>query len=143
MQRSSPPTGDHLEVGLALADAGVHALISATCETSPAARQLRDAFAAAGLVGAVGHIERFNAALQELKHRLAHGQAGEIFQIATRRVGPFPARIRDVGVVKDLATHDIDMTAWIADSPYAHVQAEGGPHDRAQARGSRRRHRPA
>ena len=118
------PTGDHLEVGLALADAGVHALIEKPlAETSPAAQQLRDAFAAAGLVGAVGHIERFNAALQELKHRLAHGQAGEIFQIATRRVGPFPARIRDVGVVKDLATHDIDMTAWIADSPYAHVQA--------------------
>lgn len=119
------PTGDHLEVGLLLAEAGVHALIEKPlAETTRAAEQLRDAFAAARLVGAVGHIERFNAALQELKRRLEEGQIGEIFQISTRRVGPFPARIRDVGVVKDLATHDIDLTAWVADSGYVSVDAQ-------------------
>lgn len=119
------PTGDHLEVGLLLAEAGVHALIEKPlAETTSAAEQLRDAFETAGLVGAVGHIERFNAALQELKRRLEEGQAGEIFQISTRRVGPFPARIRDVGVVKDLATHDIDLTAWVAGSGYVAVDAQ-------------------
>ena len=68
-------------------------------------------------------LERYNPALQQLKHRLQEGQAGDIFQIATRRIGPFPARIKDVGVVKDLATHDLDLTAWVAGSPYAFVSA--------------------
>lgn len=118
------PTADHLDVGLQLAEAGVHALVEKPlAESVVAAEQLRDAFSSADLVGAVGHIERFNPALQELKRRLRDGQVGEIFQIATRRVGPFPARIRDVGVVKDLATHDIDLTAWVADSTYATVNA--------------------
>lgn len=118
------PTADHLDVGIQLAEAGVHALIEKPLADSVvAAEQLRDAFTRAGLIGAVGHIERFNPALQELKRRLHEGQAGEIFQIATRRVGPFPARIRDVGVVKDLATHDIDLTAWVADSSYETVNA--------------------
>ncbi len=102
----------------------MHALIEKPlADTVAAAVQLRDRFEAAGLVGCVGHIERYNPALQQLKHRLQEGQAGDIFQIATRRIGPFPARIKDVGVVKDLATHDLDLTAWVAGSPYAFVSA--------------------
>lgn len=118
------PTEDHLGLGLTLAAAGVHTMIEKPlADTVEAATQLRDAFESAGLVGCVGHIERYNPALQQLKKRLGEGQAGEIFQIATRRIGPFPARIKDVGVVKDLATHDLDLTAWIADSPFASVHA--------------------
>lgn len=119
------PTGDHLEVGLALAEAGVHTMIEKPlADNVESATQLRDAFENVGLIGCVGHIERFNPALQELKRRIKKGQIGEIFQIATRRVGPFPARIRDVGVVKDLASHDLDLTAWVADSPYESVSAQ-------------------
>ncbi len=119
------PTGDHLEVGLALAGAGVHTMIEKPlADNVESATQLRDAFENVGLIGCVGHIERFNPALQELKRRIKKGQIGEIFQIATRRVGPFPARIRDVGVVKDLASHDLDLTAWVADSPYESVSAQ-------------------
>ena len=44
--------------------------------------------------------------------------------MATRRQGPFPNRIADVGVVKDLATHDIDLTRWVIQSPYATVSAQ-------------------
>ena len=55
---------------------------------------------------------------------IRNGQIGEIIQITTRRIGPFPARIQDVGVVKDLATHDLDLTAWLAESPYATVSAQ-------------------
>ena len=49
-----------------------------------------------------------------MRRRLNNGELGELYQIATRRQGPFPARIADVGVVLDLATHDVDLTAWVA-----------------------------
>ena len=55
--------------------------------------------------------------------RLEHGELGDVYQIVTRRQGPFPARIADVGVVKDLATHDIDLTAWVARSRFRSVAA--------------------
>jgi UDP-N-acetylglucosamine 3-dehydrogenase len=129
------PTGMHEEIGLALAEAGVHALIEKPIAHSvEAGTRLVEAFAANGVVGAVGHIERYNPALQSLRERMAAGDLGEIYQIATRRQGPFPARIADVGVVKDLATHDIDLTAWLAQSEYTTVSAQvstrsGRPHE--------------
>jgi UDP-N-acetylglucosamine 3-dehydrogenase len=129
------PTGLHEEVGLALAGAGVHTLIEKPiASTVHAGERLVEAFEARGLVGAVGHVERFNPALQSLRARIASGELGEVFQIATRRQGPFPSRIADVGVVKDLGTHDIDLTAWLAQSPYASVSARtstrsGRPHE--------------
>jgi UDP-N-acetylglucosamine 3-dehydrogenase len=119
------PTAFHLEVGLALANAGVHALIEKpVADTAEHGRALASAFEAAGLVGAVGHIERYNPALQQARSRLESGELGEVFQIATRRQGPFPGRIADVGVVKDLGTHDIDLTSWVAQQPYASVSAQ-------------------
>jgi predicted dehydrogenase len=119
------PTALHEEVGLRLADAGVHALIEKPLARDTAsARRLVEAFEAAGLIGAVGHIERFNPALQQARRRMADGELGEVLQITTRRQGPFPARIADVGVVKDLATHDIDLTAWVAQSPFVSVSAQ-------------------
>lgn len=118
------PTAYHEEIGLTLAAAGVHALVEKPlAKDSLGARKLAEAFEDAGLVGAVGHIERYNPALQSLRSRLADGELGEIYQIITRRQGPFPARIADVGVVKDLATHDIDLTAWVVDQPYVSVSA--------------------
>ena len=86
---------------------------------TPASKRLVAAFS--NLVGAVGHIERYNPALQQLRSRL--GELGEVYQITTRRQGPFPARIADVGVVKDLATHDIDLTAWVAQSSFKSISA--------------------
>ncbi|UFU02244.1 Gfo/Idh/MocA family oxidoreductase [Ruania suaedae] len=118
------PTRFHTETGLALAEAGVHALVEKPLATDSAgARRLAEAFEAAGLVGAVGHIERYNPALQSLRARLEHGELGDVYQIATRRQGPFPSRIADVGVVKDLGTHDIDLTAWVAQQEFASVSA--------------------
>lgn len=118
------PTGLHEAVALQLADAGVHAMIEKPLAADSAgARRIVDAFAARGLVGCVGHIERFNPALQQLRRRLENGDAGDVYQIVTRRQGPFPARIADVGVVKDLATHDIDLTSWVAQSPFVSVGA--------------------
>jgi predicted dehydrogenase len=118
------PTGLHEEVGLALAAAGVHTMVEKPiADTVAGGEKLAAAFEARGLVGAVGHIERYNPALQSLRARLEAGELGRIFQIATRRQGPFPARIADVGVIKDLGTHDIDLTAWLAQAAYASVSA--------------------
>lgn len=118
------PTDEHEPVGLALAEAGVHTLIEKplSVEYDSAAR-LAVAFEQSGRVGCVGHIERYNPALQNLRARLEQGELGEIYQVATRRQGPFPNRITDVGVVKDLASHDIDSTAWVTQQAYRSVSA--------------------
>lgn len=129
------PTEDHAEIGMLLAEAGVHTLIEKPlAEDVGAARRVAVAFQRAGLVGCVGHIERYNPSLQALRERLAADQVGSVFQIVTRRQGPFPNRVRDVGVVKDLATHDIDLTAWVAGHPFTAVSARtahktGRPHE--------------
>lgn len=121
------PTAMHEEIGLRLAAEGVHALIEKPlAKDLESAQRLTEAFESAGLVGAVGHIERFNPALRQARHRMEHGELGQILQITTRRQGPFPARIADVGVVKDLATHDVDLTAWVAQSDFVAVSAQVG-----------------
>ncbi|GAA4315473.1 Gfo/Idh/MocA family oxidoreductase [Klenkia terrae] len=118
------PTAEHERVGLELAAAGVHTMIEKPiAENGAAGLRLAEAFEAAGLVGAVGHIERFNPALQEMRKRIEDGQLGDIYQIATQRQGPFPGRIADVGVIKDLASHDIDLTVWVAQSDYRSISA--------------------
>ncbi len=119
------PTAFHEPVAVALAEAGVHTLVEKPIALDAAAgERVRDAFGRAGLVGCIGHIERFNPAIQEVRRRVAAGELGEVYQIVTRRQGPFPARIADVGVIKDLATHDIDSTAWVAGAPYDSVSAQ-------------------
>ncbi|HPB71987.1 MAG TPA: Gfo/Idh/MocA family oxidoreductase [Phycicoccus sp.] len=129
------PTGLHEEIGLALADAGVHAMLEKPLAADgPAATRLADAFEAKGLVGAVGHIERYNPALQTARRLLAEDHLGAVIQVVTRRQGPFPGRIADVGVVKDLATHDIDLTAWVTRQEFVQVAAQaahrsGRPHE--------------
>ncbi len=118
------PTAVHESVGLRLAEAGVHTLIEKPVAGDvAAARRLADAFDKAGVVGCVGHIERYNPALQDLRRRLENGELGDLYQVATRRQGPFPERIADVGVVMDLATHDIDLTAWVTQRAYVDVAA--------------------
>lgn len=118
------PTTYHLDLGRQLAARGIHALIEKpVASDSASALELRDLFTSANLVGGVGHIERFNPALQSMRKRLEDGLLGEIYQIATRRQGPFPGRVADVGVVKDLATHDIDLTAWVSQQNYVSVNA--------------------
>ncbi|MHA6694013.1 Gfo/Idh/MocA family protein [Homoserinimonas sp. A520] len=129
------PTAFHLDMGMRLAQAGVHTLIEKpVASTAEDAATLRDLFEAQGLIGGVGHIERYNPALQAARQRIEDGFIGEIYQIATRRQGPFPGRIADVGVIKDLASHDIDLTAWVAQQEYISVNARtahrsGRPHE--------------
>jgi len=118
------PTSTHEALGLELAEAGVATLIEKPlAHDGKAAQRIAEVFARNGVIGCVGHIERYNPALQEMRRRLALGELGTVYQVITRRQGPFPARIADAGVVLDLATHDIDLTAWVTGSPYVSVSA--------------------
>jgi len=72
----------------------------------------------------VGHIVRFSPVIQALKAHLDARELGRIFQIACRRVGPFPARVRDVGVVVDLAPHDLDVMRFISEDEPVRLYAE-------------------
>jgi len=119
------PTHGHAEVVAAALAAGCHVLvekpIAATLDEAD--RMIRQA-AAANRVLTVGHIERFNPAVIELRGRIAEGQLGRLFQCHARRLGPFPPRIRDVGVVIDLATHDLDVMRHLTGSEAVRVYAE-------------------
>ncbi len=120
----SAPTAFHEEISTQLIAHKIHFLVEKPIADSYAsAVKIRDAAKSANVIGAVGHIERFNSALQEARRRVLAGELGTIYQVATRRQGPFPSRISDVGVVKDLATHDIDLTSWITGKKYLQVSA--------------------
>src|SRR5438093_6399046 len=119
------PTRFHVETGLAALERGLHVLIEKPIATTlDEGRRLVTAARERKRVLAVGHIERFNPAVRELQRRVAAGDIGRIYQIQCRRQGPFPARIRDVGVVIDLATHDLDVMYTLAGSEVQRLYAE-------------------
>jgi predicted dehydrogenase len=119
------PTEEHLRAARALATAGVHVLVEKPlAATADEARELIEVVRGAGVQGAVGHVERCNPALRALRTRVQDGLLGDLFVVATERVGPFPDRVRDVGVVKDLATHDLDLVRWLGGAPIERVAAQ-------------------
>ena len=119
------PTALHAQVGMDVLEAGVHVLmekpIAATVEEG---RLLIEKARLMNRQLMVGHIVRFNPAMQVLKQKLQEGALGRIFQVFCRRAGPFPARIRDVGVVIDLAPHDVDIMRFLTGSTPTRVYAE-------------------
>lgn len=121
----SSPTSSHREIAGLLGQAGVPCIIEKPLATSSKeAEELVSIFEANDTLGVVGHIERFNPAVLTLKNLLASGAVGALSNLTTKRIGPFSGRIKDVGVVKDLATHDIDLTMWLTDSRYIEVSSE-------------------
>jgi predicted dehydrogenase len=119
------PTHAHCEVVLDALEAGCHVLvekpIAATLEEG---RRIIDRAAELDRVLAVGHIERYNPAVIELKRRLDDGELGEIFQIHARRLGPFPHRVHDVGVIVDLVPHDLDIMRYLMGAEVQRMYAE-------------------
>jgi len=119
------PTQLHHRVALAALAQGIHVLVEKPITSTLAeADELIHAAAARGLTLTVGHIERFNPAVVELQARLAAGDLGRIFQVQARRLSPFPLHVLDVGVVMDLATHELDMMRYLLGSEVARLYAE-------------------
>jgi UDP-N-acetylglucosamine 3-dehydrogenase len=119
------PTRFHYTVASEVIAAGVPLLIEKPIATTVAqGRELIDQAHRAGVQLTVGHVERFNPAIIALKQQLEQHELGKLFQIIARRVGPFPARIMDVGVVIDLATHDMDVLNYLIGSPITRMHVE-------------------
>ncbi|HEY69436.1 MAG TPA: Gfo/Idh/MocA family oxidoreductase [Anaerolineae bacterium] len=119
------PTQAHYQIATDLLEAGSNVLVEKPiAATLKEAQEIVDLAERKNLLLMVGHIERYNPAITELKRRLDSGELGRSFQIHARRLGPFPARIRDVGVVVDLATHDLDIMRYLTGSEVVRVYAE-------------------
>jgi UDP-N-acetylglucosamine 3-dehydrogenase len=119
------PTGLHYAIGSQLIQQDVHLLIEKPiAATVKEGEKLIELASKHGVVLAVGHIERFNPAVMELERRLRDGMAGRIYQVHTQRLGPYPSRIRDAGVVIDLATHDIDLVRWLINDQIVRIHGE-------------------
>jgi predicted dehydrogenase len=121
------PTEQHFTVARDVLLAGIPTLvekpIAATVEEGAALVALAHEM---GVLLTIGHIERFNPAIIALKEQLEGGALGKVYQVHVRRIGPFPARIKDVGVVVDLATHDLDIMHYLTESNVTRLHAEVG-----------------
>jgi len=116
------PTHLHHDLALACIRRGIHVMVEKPIASS--AEEGRSIIAAAhraGVILMVGHVERFNPAVAAIKEAI-HGE--DILSIAITRVGPFPPRMSNVGVVIDLAVHDIDLIRWFTDSDIIEVQPQ-------------------
>src|SRR5437016_8423005 len=116
------PTHLHLELALHCIKRGVHVLVEKPIAPSVAeGRSIIAAARHAGVSLMVGHVERFNPTVEAIKNAI---RAEDILSIAITRVGPFPPRMSNVGVVIDLAVHDIDLIRWFTESEIAEVQPQ-------------------
>jgi predicted dehydrogenase len=119
------PTQFHHPVVLNVIDAGCNVLVEKPiAATVVEGKEMNARAKAKGVKLMVGHIVRFNPATQMLKSQLDIGSLGQIFQIRCRRLGPFPTRVQDVGVVIDLATHDLDIMSHLIGSNVVRLYAE-------------------
>ncbi|SMF33913.1 Gfo/Idh/MocA family protein [Desulfovibrio gilichinskyi] len=119
------PTALHKQATMDCLEAGIHVLVEKPiAKTVAEAKEMIAKAKQVGKVLQVGHIERFNPAIQQLKQRLADNQLGKIFTIHSRRQSSYPGRITDVGVASDLATHELDMMRYISGSEVSTMTAE-------------------
>src|SRR3954470_3186782 len=116
------PTHLHRELAVACINRGVHVLVEKPIASSVAeGRAIIAAGRRAGVTLMIGHVERFNPAVEAIKDAI---RDEDILSIAITRVGPFPPRMSNVGVVIDLAVHDIDLIRWFTNSEIVEVQPQ-------------------
>jgi len=115
------PTRLHFAIARDLLEAGVSVLVEKPMTST--LEEARALFAVAERTGAVlhvGHVERFNGAVDELR-RLVRSP----ILIESRRLGPFAARVQKDTVVMDLMIHDVDIVLGLVDSPPVRLAAQG------------------
>lgn len=111
------PTLYHNEIVLAALAHGANPLVEKPISDSVEnARKIIAASKQAGLKLMVGHIERFNPVVLKLKEIISKGILGNLIALSARRVGPFVERVKDVGIVMDIATHDIDIARYLVET---------------------------
>ena len=116
------PTHLHRDIALKCTARGVHVMVEKPIASSvEEGREIIAAARRANLTLMVGHVERFNPAVEAIKEAI---RGEDILSIAITRVGPFPPRMSNVGVVIDLAVHDIDLIRWFTDSDIVEVQPQ-------------------
>jgi predicted dehydrogenase len=116
------PTHLHRDIALACIERGVHVLVEKPIASSvEEGNEIIAAARRAGVTLMIGHVERFNPAVEAIKEAI---RGEDILSIAITRVGPFPPRMSNVGVVIDLAVHDIDLIRWFTDSDIIEVQPQ-------------------
>jgi len=116
------PTHLHRDIALTCIARGVHVMVEKpVASTVEEGREIIGAAKRAGVTLMVGHVERFNPAVEAIKEAIRNE---DILSIAITRVGPFPPRMSNVGVVIDLAVHDIDLIRWFTDSDIIEVQPQ-------------------
>jgi UDP-N-acetylglucosamine 3-dehydrogenase len=116
------PTHLHRDIAIDCAARGIHILVEKPiAPTVEESRAIVAAARRAGVTLMVGHVERFNPAVQSIKRAI---KDQDILSIAITRVGPFPPRMSNVGVVIDLAVHDIDLIRWFTESEIVEIQPQ-------------------
>jgi UDP-N-acetylglucosamine 3-dehydrogenase len=116
------PTHLHRDIALDCTARGVHIMVEKPiAPTVEESRAIVAAARRAGVTLMVGHVERFNPAVQSIKRAI---KDQNILSIAITRVGPFPPRMSNVGVVIDLAVHDIDLIRWFTESEIIEIQPQ-------------------
>ncbi|MGO3933957.1 Gfo/Idh/MocA family oxidoreductase [Rhodopseudomonas pseudopalustris] len=116
------PTHLHHEIALDCIARGIHVLVEKpVASTVQQGREIVAAAHRANVTLMVGHVERFNPAVVAIKKAIA---GEDILSIGITRVGPFPPRMSNVGVVIDLAVHDIDLIRWFTESDIVQVQPQ-------------------
>jgi len=123
------PTIYHRDIALEIIYRGIPLLIEKPIAfTIEEGQSIIDAAKKKNVKLMIGHIERFNPAIITLKEHVSQGKLGRIFQMDAHRQGPFPARIADVGVVVDLAVHDLDVMRFVSQKEVIRVYAETEKH---------------
>ena len=121
------PTVTHFDLAIRAIENGKHVLVEKPMtNTIDEAKNLIRAAQKAGVFLTVGFVERFNPAVQEVYKRIASREIGDVILAHTRRVSRSPQRIGDVGVVKDLAIHDLDIINHLFDGEPLYVSAVTG-----------------
>lgn len=121
------PTFAHCNIAEKVASKGVHALIEKPLALSTdESKQIIQAFEKNNLVLSVGHIERHNPVINVAKEKLQNGSWGRLITMTSKRVSRYPKRIKDVGVVFDIAIHDLDIVRFLASSEARKIYAIGG-----------------